>query len=289
MRSHEPNSKLTALEREVLQLRRALASQQHYLDSVHETTLGLIQRFSVDDLLASILSKAGLLAGTADVFLYLYDSHADELVMKLGQGVYTELLGIRLKSDRGLAGKVYTTGESILIEDYAIWSGRASHKLYDKLHSALAIPLKSGAKIIGVVGLGSFDINKPFDQNNVRNMSRFAKLASVALENARLNADLQKELNRRRLAEKSVRTLNAKLEKRVAERTKKLEQATSEIKTLKSIVPICSQCKKIRDDKGYWNLLESYIEKHSDASFSHSLCPACTEKLYGEEDWYKEM
>ncbi|MBF9018990.1 MULTISPECIES: hypothetical protein [unclassified Oceanispirochaeta] len=67
-----------------------------------------------------------------------------------------------------------------------------------------------------------------------------------------------------------------------------LEQALSEIKTLKGIVPICAHCKKIRDDKGYWNFLESYIEKHSDASFSHGLCPECADELYENEDWYKK-
>ena len=66
-----------------------------------------------------------------------------------------------------------------------------------------------------------------------------------------------------------------------------LQSALSEIKTLKGFIPICSQCKNIRDDEGYWNLLESYLEKHSDASFSHSLCPTCADKLFGDEEWYK--
>ena len=68
-----------------------------------------------------------------------------------------------------------------------------------------------------------------------------------------------------------------------------LKNAYDEINTLKGIVPICAQCKSIRDDKGYWNKLEAYIEKHSDASFSHSVCPECADKLYGDEDWYIEM
>jgi len=68
-----------------------------------------------------------------------------------------------------------------------------------------------------------------------------------------------------------------------------LKKAYDEINTLKGIVPICAQCKSIRDDKGYWNKLEAYIEKHSDASFSHSVCPECADKLYGDEDWYIEM
>ena len=46
------------------------------------------------------------------------------------------------------------------------------------------------------------------------------------------------------------------------------------------ILPICANCKKIRDDRGYWNQIESYIKNHSEAQFSHSMCPECAEKLY---------
>jgi hypothetical protein len=59
-----------------------------------------------------------------------------------------------------------------------------------------------------------------------------------------------------------------------------LGQARSEIKQLKGILPICSYCKKIRDDKGYWNQIEAYIRDHSEADFTHSLCQECAEKLY---------
>ncbi len=67
-----------------------------------------------------------------------------------------------------------------------------------------------------------------------------------------------------------------------------LKNSLDEIKTLKGIVPICAQCKKIRDDKGYWNTLELYIQKHSDASFSHGVCPECSDELYGDQEWYKK-
>jgi len=68
-----------------------------------------------------------------------------------------------------------------------------------------------------------------------------------------------------------------------------LSMALGEIKTLRGILPICSHCKKIRDDKGYWNQIEGYIQKHSDAEFSHGMCPECSDELYGKEDWYIEM
>ena len=67
-----------------------------------------------------------------------------------------------------------------------------------------------------------------------------------------------------------------------------LEKAIEEIKQLSGLLPICASCKKIRDDKGYWNRLEAYIEKHSEASFSHSMCPECSDKLYGDQEWYKK-
>ncbi|MFH1674987.1 MAG: PAS domain-containing protein [Pseudomonadota bacterium] len=65
---------------------------------------------------------------------------------------------------------------------------------------------------------------------------------------------------------------------------KKLQDALGEVKTLSGLLPICASCKKIRDDKGYWNQIESYIRDHSEAEFSHSLCPECLKKLYPELD-----
>lgn len=57
----------------------------------------------------------------------------------------------------------------------------------------------------------------------------------------------------------------------------------SRIETLRGIVPICSYCKQIRDDKGYWNKVEAYVAKHTEAQFSHSICPSCMEQHYPEE------
>ncbi len=82
---------------------------------------------------------------------------------------------------------------------------------------------------------------------------------------------------------------NQKAENKILQTNKELQEALDNVRTLKGLIPICSHCKKIRDDKGYWNILESYIQKHSDASFSHGLCPDCSDKLYGNNDWYLKM
>jgi hypothetical protein len=61
-----------------------------------------------------------------------------------------------------------------------------------------------------------------------------------------------------------------------------LQDSLDQVKLLSGFLPICASCKKIRDDKGYWKEIESYISKHSEAEFSHSICPECSQKLYPE-------
>jgi PAS domain S-box-containing protein len=61
-----------------------------------------------------------------------------------------------------------------------------------------------------------------------------------------------------------------------------LQEALTKVKTLSGLIPICANCKKIRDDEGFWNQLESYIQEHSEAVFSHSICPECAKTLYPE-------
>ncbi len=67
-----------------------------------------------------------------------------------------------------------------------------------------------------------------------------------------------------------------------------LQEALSKIRTLSGMLPICSSCKKIRDDKGYWTQIELYIREHSDAEFSHGICPDCSQKLYPDLNLAKE-
>ena len=78
----------------------------------------------------------------------------------------------------------------------------------------------------------------------------------------------------------SIRKSHDELEIKVKERTRELQKTLSEIKTIKGNLPICSYCKKIRDDKGAWNQIEEYIQKHSDIDFSHGICQECAKKLY---------
>ena len=68
----------------------------------------------------------------------------------------------------------------------------------------------------------------------------------------------------------------------IEEKNDVLQRQLKEIKVLKGFLPICASCKKIRDDKGYWTQVEKYVADHSEAKFSHGICPDCAKKLYPE-------
>lgn len=107
---------------------------------------------------------------------------------------------------------------------------------------------------------------EPFDQTILHGISRLnQKLAQACLANlytVRLEATVQERT------------------KDLQETNSKLIESLAKVKVLSGLVPICAGCKRIRDDKGYWSQLETYVSQHSDAVFSHGLCPACIKRLY---------
>jgi len=102
------------------------------------------------------------------------------------------------------------------------------------------------------------------DQLECRVRERTAELADA-------NAALCLEVEERRRVE-------AEREELIAD----LKEALTQVKVLSGMLPICASCKKIRDDQGYWNHIEAYIEQNSNAQFSHGICPDCARRLYPE-------
>jgi PAS domain-containing protein len=90
--------------------------------------------------------------------------------------------------------------------------------------------------------------------------------------------DLKNAYERLRDEDKMRRQVQEEREKLILE----LQEALAKVKTLTGFIPICASCKKIRDDKGFWNQIEAYLSAHSELEFSHSLCPECAHKLYPE-------
>ncbi|WP_285608247.1 hypothetical protein [Geothrix edaphica] len=97
-----------------------------------------------------------------------------------------------------------------------------------------------------------------------------------------LNDRFQQMTHALRVSFRELNNLKDTLELRVATRTGELQTALDTIKTLHGIIPICASCKKIRDDQGSWNQLETYISQHTEADFSHGICPDCAKRLHPE-------
>jgi septal ring factor EnvC (AmiA/AmiB activator) len=124
----------------------------------------------------------------------------------------------------------------------------------------------------------------------IRNEALSSFLSEEKAKEERLNAQLQQEITERTRSQEELLLQNQELERLNTQLTttkdnlesanEKLERALISIKQLSGMIPICASCKKIRNDEGYWEQIEAYIRDHSEAEFSHSICPECAERLY---------
>lgn len=92
---------------------------------------------------------------------------------------------------------------------------------------------------------------------------------------------MKNQLRQMELLQSKLEIADETLENRVRLRTAEIENRFSTLNTLKGIIPICANCKSIRNGSGQWEAIERYIQKHSEAEFSHGLCPDCDKELYG--------
>ena len=107
-------------------LEEALHRQKEYLAALHETTLGLINRLELQDLLQALISRAGQLLDTPHGFIFLVHPDQQVLECRVGTGIFQRVIGAQLGLGQGLSGKVWETGQSLLIENYQEWDQKAS-------------------------------------------------------------------------------------------------------------------------------------------------------------------
>lgn len=173
-------------------LRENLAVQNEYLAALHETTLGLMSHLDLNDLLQVLSSRAVHLLDTPHLFVYLAEPGTEVIELKVGLGDFKQRIGTVLRQGEGVAGKVWQTGLPLVIDDYSTWSGASKKSRYDGIHAVIGTPLKSGTQIVGVIGIAS-DIGsgRTFGEEEIELLNRFAQLASIALDNARLYNDIE--------------------------------------------------------------------------------------------------
>jgi DNA-binding NarL/FixJ family response regulator len=172
----------------------------------------------VTELLTSILAWAVELLGVNAGEIYLHDIQSQALKLSYVCGSMEKYFGVTLQPGEGLAGKVFVSGEPILVDDYNHWAGRAS-KFKDRLsyQTELAVPLQWQAQTIGVFVIVSDSRKRPLTEADIRPTYLCANLVAVAIENARLYRELQD----------SLKQLKHTLEQEVIDRTNAIaRQAT---------------------------------------------------------------
>jgi signal transduction histidine kinase/ActR/RegA family two-component response regulator len=187
-----------------------LRRHNEYMAALHETALGLISRLDLGELFQTLINRAARLARATDGFLYIYNAESDRLEVKAGYGALTDLIGFQIAPGEGMCGRVWQSGEPMSVEDYRHWPHRIDVPAFHGMRAVVTLPIPSRPHLPGgVLGLTKGDPRDRFDEADIDIMERFAELASVALENARLYTRLQEELAERQRAEQERERMEA--------------------------------------------------------------------------------
>jgi len=143
--------------------------------------------------LERIITRAGEMMGTPHGFIYLLAPDGGSLERKAGVGVFTQDRDYRLERGEGLSGKVWQTGKPLVVDDYSTWPGRSLAGSQD-VQAMVGVPLRLGSEILGVIALASEKgSGRTFGDEEVELLNRFAQLAAIAIQNARLFEETQRQ------------------------------------------------------------------------------------------------
>ena len=161
------------------------ASRDQFVAALDETAMGLLDGSGTEALLDSILIRATRLLGVRTGYVYLADDAREHLVVRAGVGTMTDYLGYRMPVATGIGGMVFRTGEPFVVDDYDAFDG-AAEEFRGRAGAGVGVPLTVSGQVVGVLGLASGSTERVFRQPEVDALMKFAQLASIALENARL-------------------------------------------------------------------------------------------------------
>ena len=171
-----------------------------YLAAMDQTTLRLMDRLEPGELLREIVERAASLVGVKHGFLYLLEDDEDDgvaLVARVGIGMFETYQGYRLPRGLGVGWEVVRTGRPAVVADYTAYGQRPADLPARDFGAVVAVPLTSAGEVLGNIGLASGDTSRPFTEREIEALVRFAQLASIALDNARLFERAQTEVRHR--------------------------------------------------------------------------------------------
>lgn len=202
----------TKLESELAERRRAeeyVRRQNHYLEILHSSSLKMMTKFELNELLANILDGARELMETPHGVISLATADGSHLEVKLAFGIYRQIIGVRLERGKSLAVKVWESGRLLVTKDYSREEGRTPNPARANVRAWIGIPLKRGTEALGVFCLAYTDSDRAFSDEEIAVLEQYAELASLALSNARLHEALEEELRERSRAEAALRESEA--------------------------------------------------------------------------------
>jgi signal transduction histidine kinase/DNA-binding response OmpR family regulator/HPt (histidine-containing phosphotransfer) domain-containing protein len=182
----------------VIRIEELERRQNEYLAALHETMVGLISRLDLNELLESIVTRAGQLLGTSHGFVFLLEAGEEGMELKVGVGMFADRIGDTIQqADKGVAPEVWRTGKPLIVNNYYAWVPPAMVSEFAGVKSMVAVPLKSNNLVIGVIGLAFEGASEHIvGEAEMDAVVRFAELAALALDNARLYAQSQDQARR---------------------------------------------------------------------------------------------
>jgi len=213
----------------------------------------------LNQLYASIHQTLNQVIDGTNFFIALYDSEKRTLTFpyyKDEKDKDQEDVVVKYDVSDSLTGQVIIDRKPVLLNKETLLERNAQNRLVGVVPLVwLGVPLITNNNVIGVVVVQSYSNPNLFDKKDIEILTSVSEQIALAIDRKRTEDERD--------------ALILELQKTLAE-----------VKTLKGIIPICTSCKKIRDDKGYWNQVDAYIRDHSDAEFTHGICEDCVKKLY---------
>ena len=174
-----------------------LARQNQFLDALSDTAVGLLQSDDLSGFLEALVGRAVALTGADQGFVHLVDEEEDCLRLVAAANMPLEMVGeIRVERGQATAGIAWQSGEAVVVNDYQAWEHRLPDSRLSAMKSAIGLPLKSGDRVTGVIGLGAASVGQ-FEHQDVDMLWQLSRLASIALVNAQLHKQARDELAKR--------------------------------------------------------------------------------------------